>query len=326
MFDSKGASDGAKFPSNCPLIVVRDAFKGFKFQLVATVVWCTRRTTSLLSITEPLLLAVGIMSTKPSFILVPGAWHRAETWDKITSILEAEGYTCISVSLPSTMGNPAAGLWNDVMAIQEAIQSQTSQGRDVILIVHSYGGLIGSSSIKGFARKHHDSSVPSSTSSGHVIGMAMMATGFAITGKSFLETTGGKPPPFWIADTEAGFATLIADTRDLFYHDVPEEEGKIWVSKLTKHSLKSLSEGGEHVYSGWKDVPCWYLVTQEDHALPADAQKLFIKAAQEEGGDVTMREVATSHSPMLSKPKEAAEFVLEAAADFLEKANMKNLN
>ncbi|RFU76306.1 alpha beta-hydrolase [Trichoderma arundinaceum] len=266
------------------------------------------------------------MSSRTSFVLVPGAWHRAETWDKITSIFEAKGYTCISVTLPSTTGDPTAGLGNDVSAIQKAIQSQTSQGRDVVLIVHSYGGLVGSSSIRGFARKHHDNLVSSSTSSGHVIGMAMMATGFAITGKSFLATTGGKPPPFWIADTETGFATLVADTRDLFYHDVPEEEGNFWVSKLTKHSLKSLSEGGEHVYSGWKDVPCWYLVTLEDHALPADAQKLFVKAAQEDGGDVTMRQVAAGHSPMLSKPKEAAAFVLEAAADFFEKTNMKNVN
>lgn len=263
--------------------------------------------------------AAGIMSQKTSFVLVPGAWHRAETWDKVTSIIEAKGYTCISVTLPSTTGDPAAGLGDDVETVQKAIRSQTTQGRDVVLVVHSYGGLIGSSSIKGFARTHHDSSVSSSTSSGHVIGMAMMATGFAITGKTFLEGTGGKPPPFWIADTEAGFATLVADTRDLFYHDVPEEEGNLWVSKLTRHSLKSLAEGGEFVYAGWRDVPCWFLVTQEDHALPAEAQKFFIKTAQDDGGDVTMREVAASHSPMLSKPKEAAEFVLEAAADFLEK-------
>jgi hypothetical protein len=34
------------------------------------------------------------------------------------------------------------------------------------------------------------------------------------------------------------------------------------------------------------------------------------------GGDITLKEIASSHSPMLSKPKETTDFILEAVAAF----------
>jgi len=142
----------------------------------------------------------------------------------------------------------------------------------------------------------------------------MMATGFATTGLSFIDHIGGKPPPFWIADRENGFAVIVADVRELFYHDLPEEEGNLWASRLEKQALKVLLEGGEHVYSGWKDVPVWYLMTTDDKTYPIEAQKYVVQLARDGGGDVTMREVESSHSPMLSKPKETVEFILEAVA------------
>jgi pimeloyl-ACP methyl ester carboxylesterase len=75
-------------------------------------------------------------------------------------------------------------------------------------------------------------------------------------------------------------------------------------------------EGGEHSYSDWMDVPVWYLATTEDKALPVQAQRMFVQSAKDAGADVTLREVASSHSPMLSKPKETVDFILEAVAYF----------
>lgn len=261
------------------------------------------------------------MTQTPTLIFVPGAWHTAETWSQTIAELEPKGFKCIAVTLPSTT-SVTAGLGDDVEAVQDAIRAESDEGRDVVLIVHSYGGLVGSSSIRGFAKKAHDDSVKSlvkdESSSGRVIGLALIATGFVKTGLSFLGATGGKPPPQWVADTEAGTARLIVDPRDWFYHDLPEEEGKAWVEKLTPHSLKSLAEGGEHAYAGWKDVPCWFLVTLEDRALPGAFQEMLVQGAVAEGGDVTMRKIETSHSPMLSQPQKTAEFISDAVASFTQ--------
>ena len=57
----------------------------------------------------------------------------------------------------------------------------------------------------------------------------------------------------------------------------------------------------------------------EDKALPVEAQRMFVQMAQAQGGDVTLREVQAGHAAMLSKPKECADFVIEAAEAFARK-------
>ncbi|KAF3764460.1 alpha/beta-hydrolase [Cryphonectria parasitica EP155] len=251
------------------------------------------------------------MSLKPTFVLVPGAWHGPSTWDKVTALLSRQGYASLAVTLPSTIGDPSVTYLNDINAVQAAIRSETKAGRNVIVVVHSYGGHVGSSALKGLPTSAHPGEDPSE---GKVVGLAMMATGFNHTGMSFMDGLGGQPPPTWRADEESGFAVLVADPTELFYHDVlPREEAKAWTAQLRNHSLKSLFEGAEYAYAGWKDVPVWFLVTAEDHALPVEAQWWTVSDAKEQGADVTVQEVASGHSPMLSKPEETVAFLIEAA-------------
>lgn len=171
-----------------------------------------------------------------------------------------------------------------MQAVRRAIIGETEAGRDVVLVVWSYGSQVGNSAIKGLT-------AADGNNHGRVFGVALIASGFPMTGVGFLEATGGVPPPFIALDHDAGFANLTADPRELFYHDLPDSEAEHWVQHLTKQSLKSLAEGGEHAYSGWKDVPTWYLAAVEDRALPVGVQRMFVQMAQAQGGDVTLREV-----------------------------------
>ena len=261
------------------------------------------------------MYSLAIMTSKPTLILVPGAWHSPSTWVKVATLLEQQDFKCVPVTLPSTTGNVSATLGDDVKAVRDAIQGETSKGRDVVVVAHSYGGAVGQSAIKGLTRPkigHADPLPPT----GHVIGLAMIASGFGQTGTSFIDGVGGSPPPSWRTDP-SGFAVIVAPPRELFYHDLPVEEGDYWVSKLEKQALKALMEGGEFSYAGWRDVPVWLLATTEDKALPVQVVYMMVEMAKKEGADVTLREVASSHSPMLSKPKETEEFILEAVAAFV---------
>lgn len=83
------------------------------------------------------------MSNNPTIILVPGSWHSAETWDKIASLLKAQDFRCVSVALPSTAGDANATFGDDVNAVRDLILAETTQGRNVVLVVHSYGGRSG---------------------------------------------------------------------------------------------------------------------------------------------------------------------------------------
>ena len=255
------------------------------------------------------------MSRKPTLVFIPGGWHIPKAYDKVIALLEPQQYKCVRVALPTTDGDNTKTFKDDVDAARNAVVAETAQDHDVVIVAHSYGGVVGSSVMKGLTRIKESQT---SDQPGHVIGLVLLTSGFAVAGMSFLDGMGGKPPDSWKADTESGYAVITSDPRQIFYHDLPEDEGTYWVSKLTKQSLKALTEGAEHTYEGWKEVPCWYLAATDDQVLPPAAQKYFVQLAKDAGVDVTMREIDSGHSPMLSKPKETVDFILDAIAYFVK--------
>lgn len=183
----------------------------------------------------------------------------------------------------------------------------------MIVIAHSYGGMVGSSVIKGLTKPKD---APENDESGYVIGLILIASGFNLTGMAFMDPFFGHPPPGWRVNNETKFAEIVTPPRELFYHDLPEGEANYWVSQLENQSLKSLFEGGEHAYAGWQDVPSWYIGTVEDRGLPVFAQRMSVSMARSMGASVEHRELQTSHSPFLSQPEATAKIILEAVAAF----------
>ena len=258
------------------------------------------------------------MPDLPTLLFVPGAWHKPSCYDKITALLqEKHGLRCVSITLPSTKGDPEATFKDDIDTARAVISTETSQGRNVVVIAHSYGGMVGNSAIKGFDRPRGASSSTSTPSTGHVIGLILIASGYTLTGLAFMDPFFGHPPPQWRVNKETGFADIVIDPKEFFYHDLPLEEAEYWTSELTTQSLKALFEGGEYAYAGWRDVPSWYIGTVEDRGLPVLAQRMTVGMAREMGGKVEHRELQTSHSPFLSQPEETTELIFEAVESFV---------
>lgn len=266
------------------------------------------------------------MSNIPTLVFIPGSWHQPTCYNKVTKLLqEQHNLKCISITLPSTTGNPAATFKDDLDAALEAIFSETTSGRNVVVVAHSYGGMVGNSAIKGFAQPQDASSSQTEASTkGHVIGLILIASGFTLTGLAFMDPFFGHPPPSWRVNNDTGYAELVTPPRELFYHDLSEEESEYWVSQLTTQSLKALFEGGEFTYSGWKDVPAWYIGTAEDRGLPVVAQRTQIGMVREMGGSVEYRELQTSHSPFLSQPEATVSIMLEAIKAFIGKPEIES--
>lgn len=115
-----------------------------------------------------------------------------------------------------------------------------------------------------------------------------------------------------------GFAVIVTDPRDRLFHDLSKEERQHWGSKLRQQSLKALAEGGEHAYAAWMEAPSWYLAITQDRGLPVEVQRMLVQVAKDAGGEVTLREIESNHSPTLSKLEETADFIMEAAVYFVE--------
>ncbi|RBR26925.1 uncharacterized protein FIESC28_00193 [Fusarium coffeatum] len=253
------------------------------------------------------------MTSKPTLIFVPGAWHTPKYWGKVISTMESKQYKCKPVTLLTTLNKSKdINFASDVTHVRDAIKEEISSGQDVVLVVHSYGGAVGASAIKQLSRK----TASCDENKGHVIGLFMVGTGFVAPGMSFLEGIGGKPPPTWDADYENNTMPIKVDPIDMLYHDLPKLEAEAWVEKLTEQALTSVTDGYEIAHEGWKDVPVWYIMTTEDRALPLEVQRLFADTAEKSGADLTRREIASSHSPMLSKPEETSKHLEDAIEAF----------
>ena len=91
------------------------------------------------------------MPLKPTLLFVHGAWP-PECWARVIPLMEAQHYKCVSVGLPSVNSNPHKRLEDDIQAVRTAIHSEISQGNDVVLVVHSYGGAVSISALKGLTQ------------------------------------------------------------------------------------------------------------------------------------------------------------------------------
>jgi hypothetical protein len=58
----------------------------------------------------------------------------------------------------------------------------------------------------------------------------------------------------------------------------------------------------------WKFLPCWYLVTTEDQAIPPDAQRQFAQRM-----DATAVEVKSNHLVPVTHPDDTAKLIESAA-------------
>jgi len=73
-------------------------------------------------------------TTKPTIVLVHGAWADGSSWDAVTRALQAQGYT---VLVPP---NLLRGLADDAAYVASFLAQRTSG--PVVLVGHSYGGAV----------------------------------------------------------------------------------------------------------------------------------------------------------------------------------------
>lgn len=95
--------------------------------------------------------------SKPTFVLVPGAWHKADIYSAVAESLQKHGYPSVLLPLPSAGATPPHQDFDgDVAAIRDALNELVSDNKEVVLVVHSYTGLPGGEAPKGLAKKDRE--------------------------------------------------------------------------------------------------------------------------------------------------------------------------
>lgn len=102
------------------------------------------------------IISMSTAAAKPVIVIVPGAWHVPAHYAHFALYLNRLGYTVDCIDPPSTEppGTLPEDSWEaDVTTIRDAISSHADAGRDVVLLMHSFGGLTGSQAAVGLGKK-----------------------------------------------------------------------------------------------------------------------------------------------------------------------------
>lgn len=97
-------------------------------------------------------------SSKPTFVLVHGAWQGPYLWTYVIPLLERAGYGTYPLTLVSPGSEPPVEDFSaDMEVIRRAVDTLLECGKDVILVLFSYSGYVGCEALKSF----HDEQISS---------------------------------------------------------------------------------------------------------------------------------------------------------------------
>jgi pimeloyl-ACP methyl ester carboxylesterase len=219
-----------------------------------------------------------------TIVLVHGAWADGSSWDRVVPLLEAKGFNVVSVHLPMT------STADDLAATTRAIDRQPG---DVVLVGHSYGGVV----ISGAG---NDAKVKA----------LVFVDAFGLDDGETVNTLFKGNPPAWMQTLQVdsgGFAWMPPETvaKD-FAQDLPAAEVKVLAAKQAPAPVKGLDEPMRN--PAWKRKPSWYVLGTKDRIIDPVAQAMMAKRMK-----ATTTSIDASHVAMLSKPQQVANVILDAA-------------
>jgi pimeloyl-ACP methyl ester carboxylesterase len=238
-------------------------------------------------------IAAPAQSTKPTIVLVHGAWADATSWNPVITQLQSAGFT---VFAPPNM---LRGLASDAASVANFVKSVPGP---VVLVGHSYGGAV--------------ASVASATDP-NVKALVYVDAFVPDAGDSCLSLLAGGPPPPPDLFLPVPFATATGGDADLFFN--PKYYGAVFASDLPKamSALMAVTQrpltnsaltDKAPAAEGWKTIPSWYVVGDADMVIPPKAQLFMATRAKAH----VSHAAGGGHPSMLSHPEATVAAIMAA--------------
>jgi pimeloyl-ACP methyl ester carboxylesterase len=220
-------------------------------------------------------------------VLVHGAWADGSGWSGVYDILAKDGYNVSIVQEPETSFKEDVAATKRVLAQQEG---------PCILVAHSYGGAV-------ITEAGTDSSVA---------GLVYIAAHMPDAGEN--ESDDGERFPSDLSKSGAikktadGFTYIDpAQFHEYFAADLSADQAAL----MARSQVLNLADNFKATITtaAWRSKPSWMLVARADRTINPDLERWYAARAKSH-----MVEVAgASHSVYISRPKEVAALIEEAA-------------
>lgn len=225
------------------------------------------------------------MANQVNIVLVHGAWADGSNWSKVIPVLKKAGYNVVATQHPLT------SLADDVEITRRLAEAQNGP---VLLAGHSYGGAI----ITEAASK-----IPNAQ------GLVYIAAFAPDAGENLGGLLGRVPSSGGAAIRPDKYGFLWID-RELFgsafSQDCTPEDTLLMATAQKPIAGKCFEDPATN--AGWKNLPVWYQISEQDHMIPPETQKFM--AERMKAATISL---PSSHASLVSHHQQVADLILTAA-------------
>jgi pimeloyl-ACP methyl ester carboxylesterase len=257
-----------------------------------------KKITKILALATALTASAGMTvqpsaaQSKPTVVLVHGAFAESSSWDGVIAELGQDGYTAVAAA------NPLRSVASDAASVAAVVRSISGP---VILVAHSYGGPV---------------VTEAANDSPNVKALVYVAAFAPDNGESSLSLSAKFP-----GSTLANAIVPVEwpdGARDLFiergkFHaqfaaDIPEDQADLMAATQRPVTEAALAEpSGE---PAWRKLPSYWIYGSEDRNIPPAVMRFMADRAH---SAKTVVIDGASHALMVSHPHEVAAVIEEAA-------------
>jgi pimeloyl-ACP methyl ester carboxylesterase len=237
--------------------------------------------------------------TKPTIVLVHGAWADASSWNAVATELQDQGFTVLAPP------NLLHGVASDSAYVASFLAQRTTG--PVVLVGHSYGGFVitnaGGNGGDVRALVYVDAFIPDE---GEFVFQILGGSGSALDvpdPTTVLDIIGYPGAPEGDAEAFLKPATV----HDYFAQDLSDADRNLIVACQRPISLSANT--APSAAPAWKTIPSWAVIGTEDRIIPPTIQR---RMAERAGAIIT--EVQASHVSMVSQPSVTIDTILAAVS------------
>jgi pimeloyl-ACP methyl ester carboxylesterase len=246
--------------------------------------------------TAPAAAAQKKAQTKPTVVLVHGAFADASGWSEVIGSLQQRGYPVLAPA------NPLRGVSSDAAYLKNVLAQIEGP---IVLVGHSYGGFVMTNAATG---------------NPNVKALVYIAAFAPAAGDTVQALTGHAPGSLLGVETltvrtfPAPDGTLVPEGyiktsafRQVFAADLPKRQTDVLAAFQRPAALATLGEPSGP--PAWATIPSWYLVAGADRTIGAANLRFMAKRAKAK----TVEIKGASHAVLISRAKETTKLILTAA-------------
>jgi len=246
----------------------------------------------------------------PTVLFFAGAFADPSCFDTFSKHLETAGYPTTYAYVPSlNPSNPTTVSSSEDAEVtrKNYLLPLLDQGKDVVIFVHSYGGVVGGAAAAGLSKV----SRAAAGKAGGVVGLIYCVGNIVGEGESLLQAVGGAYPPFIKENQPSQGLAVIAPVIQTLYGEgavAPETIPQLEAA-MTPHSLKAFETP--------QTAPAWaesafdgrraYIRTINDQCNPVFLQDMWIEKSGVKWEIVNME---SGHCPFITQPEQLAEVAI----------------